>query len=226
MRSLSSSLNHAYASNDAADLLLSQSLVLSNNSIYQSVYEAMAACAEHFVQMNKTIRIGDSAALSWDTVATDVALISCNRRYVLRLLFEAADRFEFGVDCMRKHVELIQKRGNKDEETFKQKKKALNETKRQYKLALKKVEYFQSWCSRMWSLDLSRDVSKEVDAFVKHWKMPEREVKESHIESLLGSMLEKNHSMEMKYDSAIGLGKTMPPFPFDDDLIAVCTKKK
>ncbi|KAL7482537.1 hypothetical protein ACHAW6_008218 [Cyclotella cf. meneghiniana] len=213
MRSVSSSLHNAHASNNAADLLLSQSLVLSSDSMYESVYEAMASCAEHFVQMNKTHRIGDGAALSWNTVATDVALISCNRRYVLRLLFEAADLFGFGVDFMRNYVKLIQKRGNKDEETCKQKKKAIDEIKRQYKLVLKKIEYFQSWCSYMWSVDLSRDISHEVDAFVKHWKMPEREVKESQIESLLGSMLDKKRYIGMKYDSAFGLS----PFPIDDD---------
>ncbi|KAL3791689.1 hypothetical protein HJC23_003946 [Cyclotella cryptica] len=221
MRSLASPLNDIHASNDAADLLLSQSLVLSNNAIYENVYEALSSCAGHFVQMNKIIRVGDSAALSWDTVASDVALVSSNRRYVLRLLFEAVDLFEFATDGVRKHVKLLQKTSNADKQMIKQKKKELEETKRQYKLASKKIEYFQSWCSFMWSADLCRGVSKEVDAFVKHWKMPEQEDKEYHIESLIGNMLENKHSMGIKYGSAIGACESFRCTPIVDDSTSV-----
>jgi hypothetical protein len=229
IRSLSSS--NAHVISNAADLLLSQSLVLSNNAIYGSVYESMSSCVEHFVEMTKTMTMMKRNSLSWDTLLADVALIAGNRRYVLKLLFEAADQFKYGLDSTRKQVKALKKNGSIDKSALELEKKELEEAKRLYKLAIKKVEYFQSWCSSMWSIELEKEISQEVEQFFEHWTLPEPvEKQECHLESMLESMLGSNDIKTNVFDgTSIAMVESSNkeyPFRLGKELIAVSTVRK
>jgi hypothetical protein len=221
---LRSSVSNVAAAEKAAELLLSQSLVLLDNANYESVHEALSSCAEHFVESNKTMNIKN---LTWDMLASDVGLVSCNRRYVLRILFEAADLLESGVELIREHTKTLKKT---DKNALGANKKELDEIKRLYKRTLKKVEYFESWCSTMWGVDLAREISDEVGSFIEHWKLPEVQEHESHIESMLGNMLNKGVSSAMNSDtSTIGLieiGRKDHPYRMGKELVAVSSAAK
>ena len=219
-RTTSSATIHA---EDAIDLLLSQSLVLSNNAKYESVHEVMSSCSEKFVAFNRVSRI--STELSWDNLASDVALISPNRRYVLRMLFEAADVIDSGTEMMKTNSKLLKK---KNKAMYEEKKEELDEAKRQYKLTRKKVEYFQSWCSQFWSSDLGTGISEEINLFVANWKIPKIKEKESHIESILGGML-KNDIPSNLAEGSINIvesGKKGSLFRMGNEMVAVSTLKK
>lgn len=189
-------VSSALRADDTVDSLLSQSRVLSNNAIYESVHEAMSSCSQNLVEISKISRI--STELSWDNLASDVALISRNRRYVLRMLFEAADVIDSGIELLKGNSKLLKKT---NKAIYEEKKKEIDETKRQYKLTLKKLEYFQSWCSLFWSSDLGEGISEEISLFVTNWKMPKTEEKESYIESILGSMLTNDSPSAIAEDS-------------------------
>ena len=189
-------VSSALRADDTVDSLLSQSRVLSNNAIYENVHEAMSSCSQNLVEISKISRI--STELSWDNLASDVALISRNRRYVLRMLFEAADVIDSGIELLKGNSKLLKKT---NKAIYEEKKKEIDETKRQYKLTLKKLEYFQSWCSLFWSSDLGEGISEEISLFVTNWKMPKTEEKESYIESILGSMLTNDSPSAIAEDS-------------------------
>lgn len=156
----------------------------------------MSSCSQNLVEISKISRI--STELSWDNLASDVALISRNRRYVLRMLFEAADVIDSGIELLKGNSKLLKKT---NKAIYEEKKKEIDETKRQYKLTLKKLEYFQSWCSLFWSSDLGEGISEEISLFVTNWKMPKTEEKESYIESILGSMLTNDSPSAIAEDS-------------------------
>jgi hypothetical protein len=209
------------AAENAADVLLAQSLVLTNNAIYESVYSALSACAERFVEINRSIC--KSTSLSWDRLATDVAMISCNRRFVLRTLFEAADLLKSGIEVLKVHTKALKKKVKSE---YTEKKRALDETKRQCKLAVKKIEYFQSWCSSKWSLDLGQEIFGEVESFVDHWKMPEKEEGPSQIESMLGNMLSNDDANSTNDDTFGMIASRDNHFRMGKELVAVSSVSK
>lgn len=208
---------------NAADILLAQSLVLSNNAIYESVHSALSACTERFVEIDKSIC--KNTLFSWDRLAADVAMISCNRRYVLRMLFEAADLLYSGMEVLKMHTKAIKKN---DKSAYTAQKAALDETKRQCKLAVKKIEYFQYWCSSEWSLDLGREISREVESFVERSKIPEIEKEQSHVESMLGNMLKKDDTNDTNGDTfgMIEVARRDHHFRIGKELMAVSSVSK
>jgi hypothetical protein len=173
---------------EAGMLLLSQSLVLSNDARYGSVREAMIACAERLVENKKTMPHKTASTLSWDMLALDVAKLSYHRRYVLRMLFEALDMCHSGVDCVKARVAEIKAncRGANNISTrdIEIARRELDESKRRYKLAAKKVDYFLSWSSTMWSNELGQELSEEVRLFVNDWQVEVQE-EESSVEQLI-----------------------------------------
>eukprot|EP00956_Cyclotella_meneghiniana_P027299 scaffold60934_cov76-Cyclotella_meneghiniana.AAC.2 len=211
----------ATAENDAAELLLSQSLVLSNNSKYENVPGALSSSAERFVEINKTIHLNNK--LSWNELALDAALISKNRRYVLRSLFEAVDLLQSGVELIKIRDKEIKV---KDKSTYLRMKKDLDGVKRQYKLAMKKIEYFQSWCSSMWTDGVGSEITKEIESFVDNWRMPElAEIESQKIETMIGNMLKKDEDDENDL-SIVESTRNNYPFRMGCELVAVSTVNK
>lgn len=204
---------------NAADLLLSQSLVLSNNAKYENVQGALSSSAEQFVKINKTIHLNNQ--LSWNELALDAAFISRNRRCVLRSLFEAVDLLQSGVELIRIHNKEIKE---KDLSTYARKKKDLDGIKRQYKLAMKKIEYFQSWCSSMWTGGVSSEITKEVESFVDNWRMPGVSENESQIEAMIGSIFEKDDDQNDL--SIVESTRNNYPFRMGCELMAVSSVNK
>ena len=192
---------------DETALLLSQSMVLSCDARYSSVREAMMACAEHLVDNKKVLPMsilklalptGDTIegqqgqVLSWDTLSMDAATLSSKRRYVLRMLFEALDVCRSGLDRIKIQLKGMKSRPSGNGSVGKgsnvkgngMSKKECEESKRQYKLASKKIEYMLSWTSSMWSSELESELSNELRAFVTDWQLDIQQ-EESSVEKMI-----------------------------------------
>ena len=172
---------------DESALLLSQSQVLSSDKRYTSVEEVLSSCSEHFVTMKKTmphallnvispVDDGDRV-ITWEKLATDVAEISSNRRFVLRMLFDANEICRCGLAFVKSQIKATDSA---------QSQKELEGSKRTFKLAAKKIEYFLSWSSRFWTPE-SELVAEEVKSFVRDWK-PEIREDSSPLETLIGGI--------------------------------------
>ena len=156
-------------------------------------------------------------------LALDAALISKNRRYVLRSLFEAIDLLQSGVELIKIRNKEIKV---KDKSTYLRMKKDLDGVKRQYKLAMKKIEYFQSWCSSMWTDGVGSEITKEIESFVDNWRMPElAEIESQKIETMIGNMLKKDEDDENDL-SIVESTRNNYPFRMGCELVAVSTVNK
>ncbi|KAL9187169.1 hypothetical protein ACHAXT_010889 [Thalassiosira profunda] len=176
---------------DEAALLLSQSLVLSQDARYDSVRGAMMACSERLVENKKRLPMSalkpDGSVMTWDALALDVATLSFHRRQVLRMLFDALDICQLGVNGIKSQLKQIRAKRHGEggsAQDMERAKRELEETKRKYKLASKKVEYFLSWCSSVWTPQMGQELSEEVRAYVADWKL-EVQTKESSVEKLI-----------------------------------------
>ena len=204
---------------DGAALLLSQSRVLANDARYTNVREVMIACSERLTE-NKTLlprQQGD--ALSWDVLALDVATLSYHRRYVLRMLFEASDACKAGVALVKRQLKKGVAERSKEREDM----------KRQYQLAAKKLDYFLSWCSGTWSLEVGRAVGEEARAFVADWKpadLPEESPVEKFIRGTHTSA--DASSSEVLAGGMLTIGGDEHPSPFrvEDQLVSISTVRR
>ena len=114
----------------------------------------------------------------------------------------------------------------KDKSTYLRMKKDLDGVKRQYKLAMKKIEYFQSWCSSMWTDGVGSEITKEIESFVDNWRMPElAEIESQKIETMIGNML-KNDEDDENDLSIVESTRNNYPFRMGCELVAVSTVNK
>ncbi|KAL7472071.1 hypothetical protein ACHAXS_012400 [Conticribra weissflogii] len=162
-----------------ASLLLSHSLVLSKDTRYESVGDALSSSSEQLINLLRTIPKQNVmfSQLSWESLTSDVAKLSQNRRYVLKMLFDASDICHTAIVHIKKHLKhtkAMRSEGftsaTEDNDSMK---KEFEESKKSYKLALKKIEYFQSWSSSLWTAELGQTVSDEAYAFIDNWKLPD-----------------------------------------------------
>ena len=172
---------------DESALLLSQSQVLSSDKRYTSIEEVLSSCSDHFDTMKKTmphvllnvispVDDGDRV-ITWEKLATDVAEILSNRRFVLRMLFDANEICRSGLAFVKSQLK---------ETGSAQSQMELKGSKRTFKLAAKKIEYFLSWSSKFWTPE-SELIAEEVKSFVRDWK-PEIREDSSPLETLIGGI--------------------------------------
>ena len=221
---------------DEAALLLSQSLVLANDARYGSVQEVMQACAEQLVDNKKTMPLStlrlispmeDKQGVTWNTLALDVAILSYHRRYVLRMLLEGLDICQSTLNGIKKQLKKIM-RGNDSTRDVERQKREKEESKRQYKLAAKKIEYFLSWYSSMWSVEMGHELSEEVRAFIADWQPLEEEVEESSVEQLIrGIHTNDNDGTGLLADGILDLGGSSGLFSgMEDQMVSISTVRK
>lgn len=226
MRSSSSTAQCTDYIVDTAAVLISQSVVLSEDARYGSVREAMTSCTKQLIEVKRSIcgYKTITSLISWETLASDVASLSFHRRAVLRVLFDASDILHKGIEDMKRELKLIKQ--NKHDDKAKQ---GYDDIKRQYKLATKKVEYFLSWCSSMWTAELGKELSEEVNMFVEDWRSPEVEAEESNLESLLRIDVPADDSSAAFTPNFLGLelgGNKSPSFGMKSEFMSVSTTRK
>lgn len=208
---------------DEIALLLSQSQVLSSDRRYTSVDEVLSSCSEHFVTMKKTmphsmlnvISPADDGdrVISWEKLATDVTEISSNRRFVLRMLFDAKDICRGGLSFVKTQLKETGSAQSHEE---------LEGSKRIIKLAAKKIEYFLSWISRFWTPESAQHISEEVKSFVRDWK-PDVRRESSALETLIGGIcIGGDELAEAPGADLLTIGEDAP----DIQLISVSTTRR
>ena len=116
--------------------------------------------------------------------------------------------------------------------------KEYNQSKRQYKLASKKIEYFCSWASSMWSVELEQGISSKVLDYISDWVQDDDDVKkdESSIERLIRGMHSKDgdgnelsSSLGGILDLGIGnssAGRSSSSLLVDEQMVSVSTVRK
>ena len=211
---------------DKSALLLSQSQVLSSDRRYTSVEEVLSSCSEHFVTMKKTMPHSVLSVISpaddgnrvilWEKLASDVAEISSNRRFVLRMLFDAKDICRDGIAFVKSQLKETGPAQSKEE---------LEGSKRTFKLAAKKIEYFLSWSSRFWTEESAQLISEEVKSFVRDWR-PDIRRESSALETLIGGICIGGDEVAEAPGDGVGdlltIGEDVP----DIQLISVSTTRR
>mmetsp|Transcript_11758 Transcript_11758/g.20684 ORF Transcript_11758/g.20684 Transcript_11758/m.20684 type:complete len:154 (+) Transcript_11758:3-464(+) len=145
------------------------------------------------------------------------------------MLFEALDTCQSTLDGIKKQLRRIKLGlGNDSTRDVEKQKREKEESKRQYKLAAKKIEYFLSWCSSMWSVEMGRELSEEVRAFVADWQPFEKEVEESSVEQLIrGIHINDNDSTGLLADGILDLGgSTGFVSEMEDQMVSISTVRK
>mmetsp|Transcript_20336 Transcript_20336/g.41894 ORF Transcript_20336/g.41894 Transcript_20336/m.41894 type:complete len:582 (+) Transcript_20336:119-1864(+) len=208
-----------------AALLLSHSSVLSKDARYESVGNALSSSSEQLINLLRTIpkENMNNSQLSWESLTSDVAKLSQNRRYVLRILFDASDICDVAIVHIKKNMKT------KRSEDFYSMKKEYEESKKSYKLALKKIEYFQSWSSKLWTVELGRTISDEAYAFIDDWKRPDiNTAAETPIETFLRHVncdeATKEEGEKRERDTTFSLGSDFFRLDLghDDNLMKNC----
>mmetsp|Transcript_26430 Transcript_26430/g.63420 ORF Transcript_26430/g.63420 Transcript_26430/m.63420 type:complete len:199 (+) Transcript_26430:2-598(+) len=192
--------------------------------------------------------------ISWDTLAMDVSIISQNRRYVLRILFDALDTCRSSLDCIKSQLKQMKRsqqhqhhnrrsknigatKATREDEMAKQE---LEATKRKYNLATKKMEYLLSWSSSIWSAELGQELSDEVRVFVADWSSSEGEDTirvegESTVERLIRGIHEgdgddnvDSNGLLLASDSILNLGggSQLLPLVMEEQMVSVSTVHK
>jgi len=154
------------------------------------------------------------------------------------MLFEALDACESSRDDVKRQLKTFkskQSAGSRSKRNVDMAKRELEESKLRYKLAAKKIQYFLSWTSSMWSVEVGRETSEEVRAFVSDWQPLDVHAGESSVEHLIRGI----HANDIDDDDAndgcgllangflnLGSGDTQPPLDMGDQMVSILTTCK
>jgi len=167
---------------EAAQTLVGVSVVLSSSSSsygkggaaaasFDALEEVMTSCISREYSSSPTTLATATLAttkggnvVSWDVLATDVALICQNRRMICRALFEASDILR----AAAKRINSDNSGKGKSTDNRVREEEGAATTPTELRRVRKKIEFYLSWTKEPTSPVSS--LSRELEGWIAHWK--------------------------------------------------------
>ena len=233
-----------YVNINTALHLYSKSWVLSKDARYESINEVFMNCSVNNGTSQDTndkswidnTKISDDNIDTTDHIGTrtnngisrkvllhDVYNISKYKRMVLRVLFDAIDVLDNGYKCIKKlHKKIQLKQANTDDIVDLD----LTQGKRKLKLAIKKVQFYLSWCVLHWDDKICKDVVDNIQSWILDWNLKD----DNRINMIETSLSTRECNKEIKPSENILLpfmqSKDSKPLASKDLIVPICTQTK
>ncbi len=166
---------------DSASFLYLNSSCLSNNSKkFENINEVCMECtakisssssnsscnSNNHSSANTANSSGCSTSIDWKVVLNDISYICQNKRVVLRVLLDALDILTIGYQSLKRIMSnhTHWRTSAKERNTVDYLK-----TKKEWKLARKKIEYYLSWIIIHWSGDVQDEIVNNVKKWMNDW---------------------------------------------------------
>ncbi len=203
---------------DSATLLYSQSNALSNNKKYLTINEVCMDCTlqrrggggNSKSQMN-VHNVNGASSIDWKVLLNDLTYICQNKRLVLRVLFDAIDVLNAGIQTLKSNIksnpkkssfnarldEKIGSDGSHDNHIIKQS----YQFKKEWKLAKKKLEYYTSWINIHWDRSIHEDIVTDVKDWLNDWILKEDDKEKMKDVTIMGNIHTSTTSSSKKQRS-------------------------
>ncbi len=222
-------IDSIFVSIHSANVLYSQSFVLSKDERYTNINEVLMDCVinkKHGQNTAHQYGVAATDDVDWRVLMNDSICICRSKRMVLRVLFDTIDILNDGLRSIRKV----------ESKKLTRELKLLGECdttgkKKDMKLAKKKIEYYISWTASNWDL-VGNDTVNDIKVWTDDWILKEEDRINIASASIMASVpaikdiLRQNKSkinLSINFDEG---AQDTAPLHDEPLLTAISTKKK